>query len=282
MGWKAIARSAPGTSHLKQGLPCQDFGGYRVLNEVIVGAVADGAGSAKYAERGAQVSVKVVLDYLGGIEAWLQRRRPKWQFWRESMPAPSLELMDRLFIKMLARVCAALEKEAQRNQHSVDDLACTLLVFIATPRWVAAMQVGDGFIVTRSGREPPRLLFPPDKGEYVNETTFVTSKTAFEAMKVAIEHQEAGFICASTDGVERLAIKTAYWQPFAPFFEPLETYLRETATPEQDAAYLVNFLESERLNARTDDDKTLLLCLYEQSDLPSHAAKPAPDGADRQ
>lgn len=53
MGWKAIARSATGTSHLKQQMPCQDYGSYKILNNVMVGAVADGAGSAKYADVGA-------------------------------------------------------------------------------------------------------------------------------------------------------------------------------------------------------------------------------------
>ena len=47
MQWRAIARSTVGTSHIKQQMPCQDYGGYKVLNNVIIGAVADGAGSAK-------------------------------------------------------------------------------------------------------------------------------------------------------------------------------------------------------------------------------------------
>jgi hypothetical protein len=53
------------------------------------------------------------------------------------------------------------------------------------------------------------------------------------------------------------------WQPHAPFFKPLEEYLRETAKPEDDEKYVIDFLNSERLNSRTDDDKTLLLCLFE-------------------
>ncbi|MFM7366283.1 MAG: protein phosphatase 2C domain-containing protein [Sphaerospermopsis kisseleviana] len=47
MSWKAIARFAVGTSHQEQKIPCQDYGHYRIFNDVIVGTVADGAGSAK-------------------------------------------------------------------------------------------------------------------------------------------------------------------------------------------------------------------------------------------
>jgi hypothetical protein len=51
--------------------------------------------------------------------------------------------------------------------------------------------------------------------------------------------------------------------PHPPFFKPLEEYLRETDKPEDDDQYVIDFLNSERLNSRTDDDKTLLLCVFE-------------------
>lgn len=37
MNWKAVARSAIGTSHQKQGIDCQDYGAYRIFDDVIVG-----------------------------------------------------------------------------------------------------------------------------------------------------------------------------------------------------------------------------------------------------
>ena len=36
----------------------------------------------------------------------------------------------------------ALQQQADSKDYSVNDLACTLLVFVATPYWVAAMQLG--------------------------------------------------------------------------------------------------------------------------------------------
>src|SRR5919202_405179 len=198
MAWRAVVRSSVGTRHQKQQQPCQDYGKYCILNhkDVVVGAVADGAGSAKHADVGA-------------------------------------------------------------------DLACTLLVFVATPHWLAAMQIGDGFMVVGLQGKEHQLLFQPDKGEFVNQTTFVTSAHALDEMQVNVVSGSQKFICASTDGLERVAIRMNDWTPFPPFFQPLEEYLWETPEPEQDDQYIQNFLTSERLNARTDDDKTLLLCLYE-------------------
>ena len=262
MAWKAVARSAVGTSHLKQQMPCQDYGGCKVLNDVILGVVADGAGSAKHADIGAKLVVKTVLGYLTGIEEWLQQRKRFWQL----NPQPlSEEQARKLFAKTVKKVVTALEKQAASKGYSVDDLACTLLVVVATPNWVAAMQIGDGFIAVRCQQEAYQLLFPPDKGEYINETTFVTSANALNAMRIGVRSLKPQFICAATDGLERVAIRMSDWTPFTPFFQPLEEYLQETSNPEQEDEYLKNFLDSDRLNARTDDDKTLLLCCYDDS-----------------
>lgn len=264
MGWRAIARSAVGTSHLKRQMPCQDFGGYRFYQDVIVGAVADGAGSAKYAEIGAELAVKTALRYLTGTEAGIEQYR---RFWKLHLQPFSEEEAWELFTETAKQVIAALEAQAASQGASIADLACTLLVFMATPKWVAAMQIGDGFIMVRCQQAGYQLLFSPDKGEYINETTFITSANAVETMQVCVRWCQPEFICAATDGLERVAICMSDWIPFAPFFQPLEGYLRQISDPEQEDEYLMRFLESDKLNDRTDDDKTLLLCCYDSPNL---------------
>ena len=256
VGWKAIARSAVGTSHEKQKIPCQDCGNYRIFNDVIVGAVADGAGSAKYSHFGSELAVETVIKCFADIN-----ELPDKQGF--SQPLSEMEAKE-VFTKFVKDVITALNKEADNKGYSVSDLACTLLVFIATPEWVAAMQIGDGFMVVRSQDAEYKLLFEPDKGEFFNETTFVTSANALEEMQVQVISGKQEFICASTDGLEKVAIRLSNWKPHAPFFKPLEEYLRETDKPGgNDDNYIMDFLDSPRLNSRTDDDKTLLLCLFE-------------------
>ncbi|MGL6343107.1 MAG: PP2C family serine/threonine-protein phosphatase, partial [Waterburya sp.] len=172
------------------------------------------------------------------------------------------------FSNIINKVIAALKEQAEKENYSIEDLACTLLIVIATPDGLAAMQIGDGFITVRYSEALLQLLFPPDKGEYINETTFVTSANALTEMQVVIQPKQPEFICASTDGLERLAIQISDWTPFAPFFNPLEQYLRETDNLKESDEYLMSFLNSERLNARTDDDKTLFLCMYDKSNSP--------------
>jgi hypothetical protein len=275
--WKSITRSAVGTSHLSMNLPCQDFGGYLILDEGmgIAGAVADGAGSAKLSEFGAKCAVKTALEFIKNdkpIKAI--HRKPSLQklifsipkkLLRES-PTKTVVTLDmvaqKFFTNLTKKIILALQKEAENLDCEFSDLACTFVAFVATPDWVIAMQIGDGFIVVRhQGKQDYQLLFQPDKGEYANETTFVTSSNALQEMQVKVVNGNCNFICASTDGLERLAIRVSDWMPFPPFFKPLEEFLRETPEPEQDDEYILSFLNSERLNARTDDDKTLLICL---------------------
>jgi hypothetical protein len=250
-----------GTSHQQQQLPCQDYGGDRILHDVIMGAVADGAGSAQHADVGAQLAVKTALRTLASTEEWLLQQHCSW----ESLSKPlTQQQATKLFTTTVNKVVAAFQHQAGSHGYAVKELSCTLLSFIATPHWMAAMQIGDGFMVVRSEGPHYRLLFKPDKGEFANQTTFVTSADALQAMQVRVLSLsgQQNFICAATDALENVAIHLKDWMPGQGFFRPLEQYLQETPDPVQDDHYLVDFLKSEQLNRKTDDDKTLLLCLY--------------------
>ena len=224
---------------------------------MIVGAVADGAGSLKYSDIGSKLAVKTVLKCFSDINESPQKKV-------FSQPLSKKEA-QKVFAKIVNQVITELQKQADEGDHSVNDLACTLLIFVATPDWLAAMQIGDGFIVLRSKDSEYQLLFQPDKGEFANETTFITSTNALKEMQVEVISQKQEFICASTDGLEKVAIRLSDWKPFPPFFKPLEEYLHESVNPKEDK-YLTEFLNSERLNSRTDDDQTLLLCLFDRED----------------
>jgi len=63
--WRTLCQSVVGSFHIQAGLPCQDYGAYQVLGQdVLIGAVADGAGSAKHSDLGAKITVKAALQFL--------------------------------------------------------------------------------------------------------------------------------------------------------------------------------------------------------------------------
>jgi hypothetical protein len=291
--WRAVVHSAIGTRHSQNHLPCQDYGHYWQRGSTIIGAVSDGAGSARYAEVGSRLAVETALTEL---EAWLTSKFGLDPPSLDSLPLSASQAQT-LFAQVVNEVVDALKRRAETEAWELRDLSCTLLTFIANPDWVAAMQIGDGFLVVSAAASdtvkasvdhhpvqevgvnhtpidtlPPQpqnpseyqLLFSPSKGEYINETCFVTSQGAIEQMQVGIYPHPPQFICAATDGLERVALRLSDWTPFSPFFKPFEDCLR--LTPDQAQDYLQTFLGSDRLNARTDDDKTLLLCFCAQKE----------------
>jgi Protein phosphatase 2C len=252
-----MVHSAIGTRHEQRGQPCQDYGNYRFEGPYLIGAVSDGAGSAQHSDIGSQMAVESALDTLTKI---LRREFSQMPTCGEIEKAAS-DIFDR----MLDDILCTLHQEALISGYKLRDLGCTLLAFFATPHWVAAMQVGDGLMMLRAAADAPyQLLFKPDKGEFINETIFITTPNACKYMSVCVEAVESPFICATTDGLERVAVRLQDWEPFAPFFRPFEDCLIKLPTPEEQHAYLKTFLESARLNAKTDDDKTMLVCLYSQ------------------
>jgi Protein phosphatase 2C len=247
-----MVHSAIGTRHEQRGQPCQDFGSYRIEGRFILGAVSDGAGSAKYSDIGAQIAVESVLD---AVALQLGEKVPTV----EAMTAAAPEM----FHKAFEEVRSALNREAEHTSCALQDFGCTLLAFVACRDWVAAMQIGDGLMVLRSHPEEDfNLLFKPDKGEFINETVFVTTTGAEDSLQVCVHGSDHPFICAATDGLERVAVRMQDWVPHAPFFSPFEACLRQSTQSDRDL-YLKTFLESDRLNSKTDDDKTLLACLYD-------------------
>ncbi|MGB8698283.1 MAG: PP2C family serine/threonine-protein phosphatase [Thermosynechococcaceae cyanobacterium] len=259
MTWRTLSRSVIGTRHERLLLPCQDASGDRQLGDLLLGAIADGAGSVPHSDVGATLAVQTALDYLENLDGWLQPSdHPTWPTLQKP---PSFAQARRLFERTVTKVRLALQQCAEHHYYNFEDLACTLILFAATPHWLVAMQIGDGFIVTRSREATFQLLFRPDKGEFINQTTFVTSAPAIAEMQVGVIAEPPQFICAASDAFERLALRFSDWTPHPPFFKPLEEYLLETPVPAEDDTYIINFLKSEYLNHHTDDDKTLLLSL---------------------
>lgn len=253
MQWQAVSCSSPGTYHIDQDIPCQDAAKYETDsgNQIIIGAVSDGMGSARQSHIGSRLAVDTVISELKGMISCQDQLKND-------------EELREIFLSIVRRVQDALKNKAKEEGYSVEDLGCTLLAFVATPNRLAAMQVGDGQIVIRLKGGNYELLFMPDKGKYPNETTPVTSSHALKGMKFCLKSGCYEFICAATDGIENISlIKTENWKPFEGFFKPLEEQIMLSANTLADKEKEIDqFLNSEKINKSTDDDKTLLLCVY--------------------
>lgn len=244
MPWRCISSSIAGTSHLARDLPCQDAHCVRSLeNGDLVLAVADGCGSSKRSDEGARCAVEIGAEF---ISERLQAQSP-------ANTADCEALLEAAMSESAAAVMR-LAGEADAREW-----ATTLLLAFITDRWLATIQVGDGAIVSRDREGKVALISRAIRGEYVNETIYITSpQYPFCTRKKTFPSARVNGIAMFTDGIEFLAVHYNDNTPHEPFFATMfEFAARRASTPEE----LRDFLLSDRVCERTDDDKTLVLAV---------------------
>ena len=249
MTWKYVGASVIGTSHVKIGKPCQDSHGITVSGEeCLVGVVADGLGSAEYSDVGSKIAADSVVGYmiqeLGLVPP---HSNDDWQ-----------DLLQRAFV--LAR--KNLEKEAKTRGCELRDLGTTLIVFTAFPGGIAIAQIGDGAVVVQSDDGTMTTFSSPQRGEYANETVPLTMDNALERVRYSVQVNPIKNIAAFSDGLQNLALVTATYEPFEPFFTPLFNFLNSSTDLAAVEEKIKTFLGSEKICGKTDDDKTLLLAAW--------------------
>jgi hypothetical protein len=255
--WKFLCGSATGTSHERLGEPCQDYAHalvvYTGLTSTLVVACADGAGSASHADVGAR------LACLGFVRLVAERLR------------------DGLFVGDIgagqvtdwyAAVRGRLSLAATLSNLELRDFACTLLTGIVGAEGAVFSQIGDGAIVYRDGNEF-RTVFWPQTGEYASTTFFLTNQ-GFEGNLAFRSLGPVDELAVLTDGLQPLALHYGTRTVHGPFFQPMFETLRQTSDPETLEDPLEEFLRSEPVTDRTDDDKTLVLATRWS---PSHDAR---------
>ena len=246
--WRYLGASVAGTSHIQRNIPCQDFQEFQILGEnTVVIAVADGAGSAEQAEEGSRAAALTATTFIADR---LRAARPD-----------SVEAWNGLLAQALKEARSALEQLAGTDLKSV---ATTLLLAIATPEWLATAQLGDGGIVGEFCFDELRVFSQPGNAEYINETVFLTSPDflAHAHYTVSAAEDLTG-IAVFSDGLQLLAMQYADNTAHKPFFVPVFEFACQSGSTVEE---LAEFLRSERVCERTDDDKTLSIAV--RSDLP--------------
>lgn len=245
-GWKYAAASVIGTSHQKspEGL-CQDahLASYLEQASAFLGVVSDGAGSASHSHVGSRLTCEVVM--------------------REAETSDPDHLFTEAFARdTVEKLRAVLFAKADEEELTIRDFACTMLVAIVQPDRAAFWQVGDGAICVRNaGSDKYTCVYWPEKGEYANVTCFVTDVRAQQETHVMLWDKELIEVALFSDGIERLALDFAACEAHTGFFKGLFPHMLKV--PEgfsgELSTQIESFLVSERVNKRTDDDKTLIL-----------------------
>jgi hypothetical protein len=256
--WRYAFTSVIGTSHSSSGVPCQDASVCEVLQgiqdkEVLFAVAADGAGSAIYAEAGANLACDTILE---NVKTFLQENGSVKNLSKETVTG---------WIKDFTR---KVESRAESQGVSIKEYACTLLMAIVGTEQAVFAQIGDGAIVIDNDKIEGEYdwVFWPEKGEYENETIFATDTSALEKIKFQNPEHRFDEVYLFTDGIQRLVLHYATKSVHNPFFQQISTRMPFESTgklQEFDVA-LEKYLSSLQVNSRTSDDKTLIVATRRQ------------------
>jgi len=248
--WKYAKASVRGSAHLTNGLPCQDWSAIHTASKdksVLLCALSDGAGSAKFADEAARFLVSEAIRFL------------ETQLADHPKPSELIAEYDRsdgeAFIE---QVQGRLRQMAEAQSVSLGEYSATLLFAAIHPEWSIFFQIGDGcWIVARESVFG--AVTWPTQGEFVGQTVFVASAAAKSELQIQKLRGSLRCVVGITDGLERLALDLRGRVPHPGFFAPLVNALSRTTDTELFEKELVAFLESERVCERTDDDKSIIL-----------------------
>jgi len=249
MRWKAIGKAVQGTSHLQSNKLCEDALAYTVVTsplngEVLVCCVADGAGSAKYAAEASSLVTSKTVDYLS------------------KQITNSNELTEADIMSVAEQLYDELNELAAQHNEPLNEFSCTFLGCVLFNTKSLFFQVGDGAIIRDDGNNNFVAVWWPQNGEYSNTTSFLIDDDNFSQLKITVVEDSIQEVALFTDGLQMLTLNNESLSVHQPFFTGMFKWLR-MATKEEDITILNRklgeYLDSDTINSRTDDDKTLFL-----------------------
>lgn len=187
-----VGASQRGRSHAQEGKPRDD---HFLLNhdensDWYVMAVADGAGSAKYSRKGAEVACNTIVNHCKtllydnyefdtAIQSWASDRDNE-----EKRTKVTRYVIDIVF-KGAIRAHEAIKNVAVANPETkLRDFATTLMFAICKKYdfgwFIASFWVGDGAMcIYDENTGTAKLLGTPDEGEFSGQTRFLTMPEIF-------------------------------------------------------------------------------------------------------
>lgn len=212
-------------------------------SQTIIACAADGAGSAKRSDLGSAIACETIAEnasrYFDSYRNFTQLQLDDVITWCESVREKMRQTAD--------------EKKCRMR-----DLATTICVAILSPECSIFFQIGDGAITV--GKDGVYgVIFWPQSGEYANVTNFMTSDDYQDKIEFQATTTQFSDVALFTDGIERLALDFEGQTPHLPFFQPLFRAVRSSGNGSNLGKDLAQFLQSDSVTSRSDDDKTLIL-----------------------
>jgi serine/threonine protein phosphatase PrpC len=233
-----------GRSHETSGTVQDSWHHYYYFKQVFSVCVCDGAGSAKFSQSGAETTAKSVATRLA-------------RNFEKAFSVPQ-EFFDKMVPEIREKTLPPI---ATKNSCALCDLACTAVAIAVHEdgRYVY-WHLGDGGIIARFGDEL-RVLSTPKKGEYANETFFITERDAAQNAQFGVggandDSPPLTGLAVFSDGLEMLLYDHQTLE-VAPAIGKMLNWLTQAKRADVEAALAENIRNVFR--QKTNDDCTLVL-----------------------
>jgi serine/threonine protein phosphatase PrpC len=258
--WQLTWASVQGKSHLAARLPNQDRVEVRTTQHgnVIGAAVSDGAGSAAQSHVGARITCEIMAECMLEVGIKLQHCGVGADYVRER----------------IERGLCAVRDSLSRMSHKLSDYHCTLVACVLTDHAGYVCQLGDsvalctGFagIDDLDNREidffpdSRSRLFQPDRGEYANETHFITEPDwAIHLRITPLDMANLDALMLMSDGA--MDVATSRGKVFRGFLSNLIGKLLTLPAVADRERLLTEWLADSRSHRATADDKTMFVAI---------------------
>lgn len=245
--WTCAHASVAGAHHRSAGREKQDTLAVHhtsgAQGTTLFVAVADGAGNAPLGQVGSQAAATAALQAVQNSKS------------RANEQAPALTLQE-----AYRAAVAEVTETAQRENRALREYATTLILTLIDNCQLAVCQTGDGAVVVRTDDGQLLLAAPPQKGQYPNETSFITEQPT---PKPAVREMSIGRITgvvAFSDGLEPFLLDRQL-QPHPPALGPLFRWADDIVGLNAANRELAEQWQSPGIADRSRDDITICVAV---------------------
>ena len=180
-----VGASKRGRSHAHEGKFRDDCFKAKWLSDTgwMLVAVSDGAGSAEYSRKGADIACTTFIDELSAKLSDPDTNK-KWNSITDERKQE--QALEHLLITVAHKAALSINDFASQNELPTKKFSATFLGYVAKKldkQWlITAIGIGDGAIALVDQDKQLHLLNAPDGGEYVGQTRFLTTPDVWKGL----------------------------------------------------------------------------------------------------
>lgn len=252
--WVTVGASVPGSRHRLLEEDKQDAMRVNLADDHLAIAAADGAGSAPRSAQGADVAASQFSSAMR-----------RWKDTRPMTEKVSHQQVSQAVADAFANAAEQVKRTAQSQRRELRDYHTTLVALACAGDHGAVRHTGDGGVITLDRLGRLHLVSPPQRGQYVNETRFITMPGApAQGQPAELEVANLAALVIFTDGMETLLLdreQRPSCRSAGSLIRWAQRWVTEERDPQQAADGLREYLLSDEIARKTDDDLTVCIAI---------------------